>query len=57
MVGSVTPGKFKNSTISKVPTFLVVTNNGTIVRITNGATIFETLIQSSNAAKEWRHHL
>ena len=55
MVGSVTPGKSKNSTISKVPTFLVVTNNGTIVRITNGATIFETLIQSSNAAT--RHHL
>jgi len=51
----------RNSTISKVPTFLAVTNNGTIARITNGATIFETLIQSSNAsfpgAKEWHHHL
>ena len=47
----------RNSTISKVPTFLVVTINGTIARITNGATIFETLIQSSHAAKEWRHHL
>ena len=33
----------RNSTISKVPTFLVVTINGTIARITNGATIFETL--------------